>query len=96
MNGKRRPRFFGSNKVNNQKYNFFTFIPKVLYHEFKYFFNMFFLVVALSQFVPFLKVGFTFTFIAPLVFVLLVTMLKELYDDCKRMNTDRTNNNEKF
>ena len=57
---------------------------------------MFFLVVALSQFVPFLKVGFTFTFIAPLVFVLLVTMLKELYDDCKRMNTDRTNNNEKF
>jgi len=29
----------------------------VLYNEFKFFFNMFFLVIALSQFVPFLKVG---------------------------------------
>lgn len=96
LNGERQPRFFMSNKVNNQKYNVISFIPKVLYHEFKYFFNMFFLGIALSQFVPFLKVGFMFTYIAPLVFVLAVTMLKEAYDDCKRMNTDRNNNNEKF
>ena len=30
---------------------------------------MFFLLIALSQFIPFLKVGFMFTYIAPLVFV---------------------------
>jgi phospholipid-translocating ATPase len=71
-------------------------VPKVLYHEFKYFFNMFFLLIALSQFVPFLKVGFMFTYTAPLAFVLLVTMLKEAYDDCKRMSTDRKNNNEEY
>ena len=58
-----------------------SFIPKVLYNEFKFFFNMFFLLIAISQFVPFLKVGFLFTYVAPLAFVLMVTMFKEGYDD---------------
>lgn len=53
----------------------------MLYNEFKFFFNMFFLIIALSQFIPFLKVGFMFTYVAPLVFVLVVTMIKEAYDD---------------
>jgi Pyruvate/2-oxoacid:ferredoxin oxidoreductase delta subunit len=39
---------FASNKLNNQKYNMFSFIFKVLYNEFKFFFNMFFLVITLS------------------------------------------------
>jgi phospholipid-translocating ATPase len=42
------PTSFKSNKLNNQKYNFFTFVPTVLYNEFKFFFNMFFLIIALS------------------------------------------------
>jgi len=29
----------------------------VLYNEFKFFFNLFFLLIAMSQFIPFLKVG---------------------------------------
>jgi phospholipid-translocating ATPase len=56
-------------------------LPKLLYNEFKYFFNMFFLLTALSQFVPSLKVGLLITYVAPLIFVLAVTMLKEAYDD---------------
>ena len=57
MNGTTQPKSFCSNKLNNQKYNLFSFIPKVLYNEFKFFFNLFFLLIALSQFIPFLKVG---------------------------------------
>ena len=59
----------------------FSFLPKLLYNEFKFFFNMFFLLIALSQFIPFLKVGLMVTYIAPLAFVLIVTMLKESWDD---------------
>jgi phospholipid-translocating ATPase len=70
-----------------------SFIPTILYNEFKFFFNSFFLIIALSQFIPFLKVGFMFTYIAPLVFVLSVTMIKEAYDDYKRMTRDRELNN---
>lgn len=46
-----------SNAVNNQKYNFFNFLPLVLFNQFKLFFNFFQLAINLSQFVPILKVG---------------------------------------
>lgn len=45
------------NIVKNQKYNIFTFVPVVLFNQFKFFFNFFYLLIALSQFVPPLKVG---------------------------------------
>lgn len=35
--------------VKNTKYNILTFVPKVLYNQFKFFFNLFFLVTALTQ-----------------------------------------------
>ncbi len=68
----------------------------MLWNEFKFFFNLFFLLIALSQYFSFLKVGFLFTYIAPLVFVLLVTMFKEAYDDIKRMQRDKSMNNELY
>jgi len=68
----------------------------VLYNQFKYFFNMFFLVVALSQFVPQLQVGLMVTYVGPLVFVLAVNMIKEMYDDCQRASRDREMNNAKY
>lgn len=48
---------FPPNIVRNQKYNAFTFLPIVLYEQFKFFFNLYFLLVALSQFIPALKIG---------------------------------------
>ena len=48
---------FPANIVRNQKYNVFTFLPIVLYEQFKFFFNLYFLLVALSQFVPQLRIG---------------------------------------
>lgn len=48
---------FPGNIVRNQKYNAFTFLPIVFYEQFKFFFNLYFLLVALSQFVPALKIG---------------------------------------
>ena len=45
------------NIVKNQKYNLVTFLPLVLYQQFKFFYNLYFLLVALSQFVPALRIG---------------------------------------
>ena len=89
LSGKTVPNWFPSNKLNNQKYTMMTFLPKLLYNEFKFFFNMFFLLIAISQFVPFLKVGLLVTYVAPLVFVLIVTMIKEAYDDIQRYRRDQ-------
>jgi phospholipid-translocating ATPase len=57
LSGATTPRRFPSNKINNTKYNILTFIPVVLYHQFKFFFNLFFLLICLSQMIPALKVG---------------------------------------
>ncbi|KAJ7703301.1 aminophospholipid-transporting P-type ATPase [Mycena rosella] len=84
------------NIVRNQKYNIFTFLPIVFYEQFKFFFNLYFLLVALSQFIPALKIGFILTYIAPLAFVLCVTMGKEAFDDYKRNLRDREANSQKY
>eukprot|EP01104_Vermistella_antarctica_P016062 TRINITY_DN53_c0_g3_i1.p1 TRINITY_DN53_c0_g3~~TRINITY_DN53_c0_g3_i1.p1 ORF type:complete len:1335 (-),score=277.74 TRINITY_DN53_c0_g3_i1:1063-5067(-) len=87
---------FPPNIVRNQKYSVLSFVPVVLFEQFKYFINMYFLVVALSQIFPQLRIGFLFTYIAPLVFVLSVTMLKEAWDDVSRFLRDREANGQEF
>ncbi|KAG5645131.1 hypothetical protein DXG03_006848 [Asterophora parasitica] len=87
---------FPANIVRNVKYNAFTFLPIVFYEQFKFFFNLYFLLVALSQFIPALKIGYIVTYIAPLAFVLFVTMGKEAYDDYKRNLRDREANSQKY
>ncbi|KIY46035.1 phospholipid-translocating P-type ATPase [Fistulina hepatica ATCC 64428] len=87
---------FPPNIVRNQKYNTFTFLPLVFYEQFKFFFNLYFLLVALSQFIPALKIGFIMTYIAPLAFVLAVTMGKEAYDDYQRYLRDREANASRY
>ncbi|GAA5973557.1 hypothetical protein JCM11641_007117 [Rhodosporidiobolus odoratus] len=83
---------YPANIVKNQKYNVVTFVPLVLYEQFKFFYNLYFLLVALSQFVPALRIGFLATYIVPLAFVLTVTISKEAYDDYQRYSRDRSAN----
>ncbi|THH33355.1 hypothetical protein EUX98_g813 [Antrodiella citrinella] len=87
---------FPPNIVRNQKYNVVTFLPIVFYEQFKYFFNLYFLLVALSQFIPALKIGLIATYIAPLAFVLCVTIGKEAHDDYKRNLRDREANSQRY
>eukprot|EP01114_Cavostelium_apophysatum_P015341 TRINITY_DN4154_c0_g1_i1.p1 TRINITY_DN4154_c0_g1~~TRINITY_DN4154_c0_g1_i1.p1 ORF type:complete len:1093 (+),score=239.76 TRINITY_DN4154_c0_g1_i1:78-3356(+) len=87
---------YSPNVVRNQKYTVYNFVPLVLYEQFKFFFNLYFLVVALTQFIPVLKVGFLFTYVAPLAFVLLATMAKEAWDDIKRFLRDREANSQLY
>jgi len=82
--------------INNAKYTWFTFVPIVLFNQFKYFFNLFFLLIALSQIIPALRVGFLISFVAPLVFVLAVTMIKEFFDDAARKTKDAEVNSQEY
>lgn len=64
------------NLVSNTKYNLISFVPVVLFNQFKFFLNMFFLLTALTQLVPSLKVGLIITYLGPLLLVLTLTMTK--------------------
>lgn len=57
---------------------------------------MFFLLLCLSQFIPLFKVGLLFSYIAPLVFVLVMTMVKEAYDDLKKYLRDKETNEQTY
>uniref|UniRef100_G3VCH8 Phospholipid-transporting ATPase n=1 Tax=Sarcophilus harrisii TaxID=9305 RepID=G3VCH8_SARHA len=84
------------NSIKNQKYNIFTFIPGVLYEQFKFFLNLYFLVVSCSQFVPALKIGYLYTYWAPLGFVLAVTMIREAVDEFRRFQRDKEMNSQLY
>ncbi|XP_077362925.1 putative phospholipid-transporting ATPase IIB isoform X2 [Festucalex cinctus] len=87
---------FPKNSIHNQKYNIFTFVPGVLYQQFKFFLNLYFLVVACSQFVPSLKIGYLYTYWAPLGFVLAVTMVREAVDEMRRHQRDKEMNSQLY
>ncbi|XP_072426945.1 probable phospholipid-transporting ATPase IIB isoform X2 [Chiloscyllium punctatum] len=84
------------NAIKNQKYNIFTFVPGVLYQQFKFFLNLYFLVVSCSQFVPSLKIGYLYTYWAPLGFVMAVTIIREALDELRRYQRDEEMNSQLY
>jgi len=87
---------FPPNAVSNAKYTPVSFLPVTLYNEFSFFFNMYFLLVALSQAIPALRIGYLSTYIVPLVFVLAITLGKEAFDDIGRRRRDNEANSEGY
>ncbi len=87
---------FPPNAVSNAKYTPWSFLPVTLYNEFSFFFNMYFLLVALSQAIPPLRIGYLSTYIVPLVVVLAITLGKEAYDDIGRRKRDAEANSEGY
>lgn len=87
--GRSTPISFPMNVIRNQKYSVLTFIPMVLFNQFKFFLNLYFLVMACSQFIPQLRIGYLYTYWGPLGFVISVTMIREAIDDIKRWQRDR-------
>ena len=94
--GQHPPPRFPPNAVSNAKYTAWSFLPRTLYNEFSFFFNMYFLLVALSQAIPPLRIGYLSTYVAPLAFVLAVTLGKEALDDISRRKRDAEANKEEY
>ncbi|RMZ83654.1 hypothetical protein DV738_g984, partial [Chaetothyriales sp. CBS 135597] len=94
--GQSQTRHFPPNVVSNAKYAPWSFLPKALYNEFKFFLNIYFLLVALSQLIPYLRIGYMITYIVPLASVLSISLGKEAYDDIVRRRRDAEANAEPF
>ncbi|EDU46363.1 MgtA Cation transport ATPase [Pyrenophora tritici-repentis] len=87
---------FPANAVSNAKYTPWSFLPRTLYNEFSYFINMYFLLISFSQTIPVLRIGFLSAYIAPLSFVLTITLTKEALDDISRRRRDAEANSEGY
>ncbi|VDP88880.1 unnamed protein product [Echinostoma caproni] len=60
-----------------------------MFEQFSLFLNLIYLILALSQFIPDLRVGALYTYWGPLGFVLCVTLIREAIDDVRRWMRDR-------
>ena len=85
--------FKETNKVNNTKFNYLTFIFVFLYYEFSDFSNFYYLLLTLTQFYPPLSVGFKISYIFPLAVILLFRALEELFQHLRILNRDKEANN---
>jgi len=81
-------RIFIDNEIKTSKYNLLTFVPLNLYEQFRRIANFYFLIAAIIQLFIDSPVS-PFTSISPLIFVVLVTMVKQGYEDWARHRADR-------
>lgn len=78
-----------SNGVSTTKYTLLSFIPKNLYEQFHRFANLYFLLIVILSMIPALEVFGREVAAMPLLFVLSVTLLKDLLEDYSRFRSDR-------
>ncbi|KAM3456398.1 hypothetical protein MY3296_001677 [Beauveria thailandica] len=81
-----------SNDIRTSRYTVFDFIPKQLFFQFSRLGNFYFLCVGIPQMIPNLSTTGAFTTILPLLFFVLLTIVKEGYDDYRRSRLDRIEN----
>ncbi|XP_010537583.1 PREDICTED: probable phospholipid-transporting ATPase 4 [Tarenaya hassleriana] len=84
---KKKPLRYRSNYVSTTRYNLITFFPKSLYEQFHRAANFYFLVAAILSVFP-LSPFNKWSMIAPLVFVVGLSMLKEALEDWRRFMQD--------
>ena len=81
-----------SNYISTTKYNLLTFLPKALATQFRRYANIYFLLCAVLQSISVISPLNPFSAVAPLIFVLSLSLLREGYEDYKRWNSDETVN----
>ncbi|URE37002.1 ATPase, class [Musa troglodytarum] len=83
---------FKSNSISTTKYNVLTFLPKGLFEQFRRVANLYFLMISILSTTPISPVS-PVTNVVPLSLVLLVSLIKEAFEDWKRLENDNSINN---
>ncbi|KCZ74925.1 hypothetical protein H311_04105, partial [Anncaliia algerae PRA109] len=87
---------FLQNKIRNQRYSKWTFIPKVMAAQFSQISNVFFLLVGITQCFNCYRISSPISSLGPWLFVLILTLIKEAVDDISRCKRDREFNNQRY
>ncbi|RXM91562.1 putative phospholipid-transporting ATPase VA [Acipenser ruthenus] len=82
-------RHYAHNNIKTTKYTLLSFLPKNLFEQFHRFANVYFVFIALLNFVPIVNAFQPELALAPVVFILSVTALKDLWEDYRRHRSDK-------
>uniref|UniRef100_A0A8B9K503 Phospholipid-transporting ATPase n=1 Tax=Astyanax mexicanus TaxID=7994 RepID=A0A8B9K503_ASTMX len=86
-------RKYSGNKIRTTKYTFLSFIPKNLFEQLHRFANVYFIFLAALNFVPIVNAFQPEIAIIPIILVMSVTAVKDLWEDQRRRKSDRQVNN---
>ncbi|XP_024543304.1 phospholipid-transporting ATPase 1 isoform X2 [Selaginella moellendorffii] len=84
---------FSGNKVRTSKYTLISFLPRNLFEQFHRVAYIYFLLIVILNQIPQLAVFGRLASLFPLLFVLVVTAIKDGYEDWGRHRSDREENN---
>ncbi|KAG5922662.1 hypothetical protein E4U53_003684, partial [Claviceps sorghi] len=88
----RRKKPYVSNFIRSSRYTVYDFVPKQLLFQFSKLGNFYFLVMGILQMTPGLSTVGRWTTIVPLSFFVAFSMAKEGYDDYRRFQLDKSEN----
>nr|XP_023656655.1 probable phospholipid-transporting ATPase VA [Paramormyrops kingsleyae] len=80
---------YANNKIKTTKYTLLSFLPKNLFEQFHRFANVYFVFIALLNFVPVVNAFQPVLALAPVIFILSVTAIKDLWEDYRRHRSDK-------
>lgn len=82
-----------NNAIKTTKYSLWSFFPKNLFEQFHRFANIYFLAIVILNLFPEINAFGKYIAMAPLIFVLSVTAIKDLFEDRRRYKSDKAVNN---
>ncbi|CAD8048326.1 unnamed protein product [Paramecium sonneborni] len=88
VTGNAEKELFPTNFIKTSKYNIVTFLPLSLLGQFRRYANIYFLFIAIIQSFPIISPLNPISAIAPLVFVLGLSMIREAMEDISRHKSD--------
>jgi len=84
---------YTNNFIRTTKYTLLTFLPKNLFEQFHRFANLYFLFIVLLNWVPAINAFGKEISMMPVIFVLGVTAIKDIFEDRRRYLSDKRVNN---
>ncbi|XP_038213757.1 probable phospholipid-transporting ATPase VD isoform X3 [Zerene cesonia] len=82
-----------NNKIRTTKYTLLSFLPKNLFEQFHRIANVYFIFIVLLNWVPAINAFGKEVAMLPVLFVLTVTAIKDLFEDRRRHMSDKRINN---
>ncbi|XP_023208451.1 probable phospholipid-transporting ATPase VD isoform X2 [Xiphophorus maculatus] len=86
-------KLYQSNRIRTTKYSFLSFLPKNLFEQLHRFANVYFIFLATLNFIPIVEAFQPEVSLIPILLVLSVTAVKDIFEDHRRLKSDRLINN---
>lgn len=86
-------RLYKSNRIRTSKYSLLSFVPKNLFQQLHRFANVYFIFLAALNFVPVVEAFEPEVSLIPILLVMSVTAIKDIFEDYRRFKSDRFINN---